>query len=120
MFSQALEQELLAWQNATLYDFHNSHYKCVYVVQKYDSEGNYDRAVFSTKEVAIEYAKNSYSEMMESYKKAFHNYAKNKSTLEHISKTEGYYVIMFILDAVIDNHKTVFDTANLLDNLYNE
>ena len=113
MFSQALEQELLAWQNAAIYDFNNSHYKCVYVVQKYDLDGNYDCAVFSTPEVAITYAKNSYNEMMKPYTKM---YKKDKMALDYISKTEGYYVIMFILDAILDNKKIIFDTSVMLDN----
>jgi hypothetical protein len=87
-------------------------YKRVYVVQRYDFDGNYNCAVFSTKQVAIDYAKNSYSEMMKPYIK---HYKKDKIALDYISKTEGYSVIMFILDAILDNKKIIFDTSDMLD-----
>ena len=99
-------------EDAALYDFNNFHYKCVYLVQKYDLDGNYDCVVFSNKEVAIDYAKNSYNEMMKPYIKM---YKKDKTSLEYISKTEGFTVIMFVLDAIIDNRKIIFDSSDMLD-----
>jgi hypothetical protein len=103
-----------AWTDPNSYTLYldNFHYKCVYVVQKYDLDGNYDCAVFSTKEIAITYAKNSYNEMMKPYTKM---YKKDKIALDYISKTEGYYVIMFILDAILDNKKIIFDTSDMVE-----
>ena len=40
-------------------------------------------------------------------------YKKDKTSLEYISKTEGYSVIMFILDAILDNKKIIFDTGDM-------
>lgn len=90
-------------------------YKCVYIVEHYEQESNYVCAVFSNKNIAIDYAKENFEHAMKYYKKL---YRKDTSTLDYIAKSEGYQVIMFILDAVIDNKKIVFDTGdkNVLTN----
>jgi hypothetical protein len=95
----------ISWDITTAIDIQNMHIaqelfhrKCVYVVQKYEGKDHYIYAIFSNKDVAITYAKSAYEQV-----RSFRNVDNN------------YKVIMFLLDAIMDNQTVVFDTKNMFD-----